>query len=83
MNNPKDTPLVPRETPPVTISIKKPGVGISLKKKALLTLVHLYREDRDGLFWVLNNIRLRIQNDEASHLADVVIKKAKHEKPKA
>lgn len=72
-----DNKNISRETPPVTISIRKGGVGISLKNKALLMLVHLYREDKDGLFWVLQNIRLRIQNDEASHLADVVIRKAK------
>lgn len=83
MNNSKDTRLVPRETPPVNISIQKPGVGISLKNKTLLMLVQLYREDKDGLFWVLQNIRLRIQNDEASHLADVVIRRAKDEIPKA
>lgn len=83
MNNPKDTPLKSMENTPVSISVQKPGVGISLKNKTLLMLIQLYSEDKDGLFWVLNNIRLRIQNDEASHLADAVIRKAKHEIPKA
>jgi hypothetical protein len=74
---------VPRETPPVTISIKKDGVGILLKNKAYLLLVQLYREDKDGLFWVLQSIRQKIQSDEANHLAELVIRKAKDAIPKA
>lgn len=74
---------VPRETPPVKISIQKQGVGISQKSAALLHLVTLYRTDKDGLFWVLNQIKNIIQNDEASHLADALIRKVKHAKPKA
>lgn len=66
-----------QQTPPVTIRTEKQGVGISQKSAALLHLVTLYRTDKDGLFWVLNQIKNIIQNDEASHLADMVIKKAK------
>lgn len=69
--------IVPRETPPVTFRTQKGGVGISLKNKALLLLVQLYLEDKDSLFWVLHNIKLRIQNDEASNMAIAAIEKAK------
>ena len=57
--------------------------NISKKTKALLLLIELYRENKDDLFWVLHHIRLRIQNDEASHLADALIRRVKNEKPKA
>ena len=73
----------PKKTPPVTISIKKQGVGISQKSAALLHLVTLYRTDKEGLFWVLNQIKRTIQNDEASHLADALINRVKNAKPKA
>lgn len=68
---------VPRETPPVTFRTQKGGVGISQKNAALLHLVMLYRTDKDGLFYVLQKIKNIIQNDEASHLADEIIRKAK------
>lgn len=77
MNNPKDTRLNDMETTPIEFPTKIGGVGISQKSAALLHLVTLYRTDRDGLFWVLNQIKNMIQNDEASHLADMVIRKAK------
>ena len=74
---------VPRETPPVTISIQKQGVGISQKSASLVHLITLYRTDKEGLFWVLNQIKKIIQNDEASHLADALISRVKNAKPKA
>lgn len=74
---------VPRETPPVIISTQKGGVGISQKSTALLHLITLYRTDKDSLFWVLNQIKNTIQNDEAGRLADALIRKVKHAKPKA
>jgi hypothetical protein len=74
---------VSHETPPVTNSIQKQGVGISQKSAALMHLLTLYRTDREGLFWVLNQIKTTIQNDEASHLADALIRRVKNAKPKA
>lgn len=66
-----------QETPPVTISTAKQDIGISQKSAALLHLISLYRTDRDDLFWVLYNMKKYLQNQEASHLADEVIAKAK------
>ena len=80
-----DTPQkkIYSEEPPFDFYAQTGRGHISLKNKALLYLIQLYLEDKDGLFWVLQQIRLKIQNDEASHLADALIRRVKNEKPKA
>ena len=74
----KSNKVTTQETPPVTFSTAKQGGGISKKSDTLLHLVALYRTDKEGLFWVLNQIKNIIQNEEASHLAAAVIERAKN-----
>ena len=71
---------IPQKTPPLDFPYENDVVQISLKNKSLVMLIKLYSEDKHALFWVLSNIKYKIQNDEAAYLTDKVIRKAQNAK---
>lgn len=53
------------------------------RNRVFIELCDLYAHNKDDLFWVLQNMKLKLQNDEASHLAAALIRRVKNAKPKA